>query len=54
MSVVAGEDIVNLRLEDQLERIDANIEEKKLALKALVSFEAVILVVTQRFSVCQT
>ena len=34
MSIVAGEDIVNLRLKDRLKRIDAEIEEKKTVLKA--------------------
>ena len=33
MSIVAGEDIVNLRLKDRLKRIDAEIEEKKTVLE---------------------
>lgn len=33
MSVVAGEDIVNGRLKDQQERINADIEEKKTILE---------------------
>ena len=33
MSIVAGEDIVNLRLKDGLKRIDAEIEEKKTVLE---------------------
>ena len=33
MSIVAGEDIVNLRLKDRLKRIDAEIEEKKTILE---------------------
>ena len=33
MSIVAGKDIVNLRLKDRLKRIDAEIEEKKTVLE---------------------
>ena len=33
MSIVAGEDIVNLRLKDRLKRIDAETEEKKTVLE---------------------
>ena len=33
MSVVAGEDIVNRRLKDQLERINADFKEKKTILE---------------------
>ena len=33
MSIVAGKDIVNLRLKDRLRRIDAEIEEKKTVLE---------------------
>ena len=33
MSIVAGKDIVNLRLKDRLKKIDAEIEEKKTVLE---------------------
>ena len=33
MSIVTGKDIVNLRLNDRLKRIDAEIEEKKTFLE---------------------
>lgn len=51
MSVVAGEDIVNLRLKERLERIDAEIkgkiysreETRNLALEASVRFRRVLM-----------
>ena len=33
ISIVAGEDIVNLRLKDRLKRLDAQIEEKETVLE---------------------